>query len=108
MLPRKTPEGFRILLQRLRDPEPSAFEYAANSKVQYLTMDAAVRADPTAAGYVCVFDMQAVQMAHMWAWGIRLPRKLFKYMQVRHPEARAPVPGHSGFRGMPSLCVIFF
>ncbi|KAK3908947.1 Endoplasmic reticulum resident protein 29 [Frankliniella fusca] len=82
VLPNKTPEGFRVIVQALRNPDPSVFVYSSSSKAQFLTMDAMVRAEPTAQGYVCLFDMNAVQMSHMWAWGIRLPRKIFRYLQV--------------------------
>lgn len=85
VLPRRTPEGFRVIVQALRDPDPAAFVYSSSSKAQFLTMDAVVRAEPTAPGYVCLFDMQGVQMGHMWAWGIRLPRKIFKYLQEGLP-----------------------
>ncbi|XP_026279263.1 alpha-tocopherol transfer protein-like isoform X2 [Frankliniella occidentalis] len=85
VLPNKTPEGYRVIVQALRDPDPTVFVYSSSSKAQFLTMDAVVRAEPTAPGYVCVFDMNAVQMSHMWAWGIRLPRKVFRYLQEGLP-----------------------
>ncbi|XP_034230577.1 alpha-tocopherol transfer protein-like isoform X2 [Thrips palmi] len=85
LLPKKTPEGFRVMVQALRNPDPTHFVYSSSSKAQFLTMDAAVLAEPTAEGYVCIFDMKGVQLSHMWAWGIRLPRKIFKYLQEGLP-----------------------
>lgn len=85
VLPKKTPEGFRVIVQALRNPDPTHFVYSSSSKAQFLTMDAAVLAEPSAEGYVCLFDMKGVQLSHMWAWGIRLPRKIFKYLQEGLP-----------------------
>jgi len=85
-IPRKTRDGYRVVVQGFRNPDVSLFNHLAMCKIQTLIMDTVVHHDPTCPGWIFVCDMHGVSMAHMWKQSFFLGKKLMSYSQVTHEQ----------------------
>ncbi|XP_014282300.1 alpha-tocopherol transfer protein [Halyomorpha halys] len=64
-IPKRSPEGFIVLLYRLRDPDPNKFIFQEGLRVFLSFNDLRISEDGLAPGYIVVFDMKGCSMGHL-------------------------------------------
>ncbi|XP_026286507.1 alpha-tocopherol transfer protein-like [Frankliniella occidentalis] len=83
--PRLTPDGCRVVINALKDPDPGTFEFDDYQKVFLMMLDALLLAEPTLPGVYIVYDMHLGSIAHFWKFGFLSQRRLFAYFQSGLP-----------------------
>lgn len=83
VVPRLTPDGCRVIINRLKDPDPNHYEFEPHQQVLLMMLDAMVLAEPTLPGIYVIYDLEDGLISHFWKFGLLMQRRLFAYFQVR-------------------------
>lgn len=84
-MPKRTPEGYHILIYRLVDTDPAKLNFADAVKGFCMFNDYRISCDGLAAGYVVVFDMKGIRLGHLSRVQIGAMRTFMAYIQEAHP-----------------------
>lgn len=84
-MPKKTPEGYEMLMYRLTDTDPSKIMFADCIKGFCMFNDLRLSEDLLADGYVVVFDMKGVRLSHITRVQLGPLRSFMAYIQEAHP-----------------------
>ncbi|XP_054282981.1 alpha-tocopherol transfer protein-like [Macrosteles quadrilineatus] len=86
-LPKSTPEGYRILVYRLADTDPSKFNFQEALTAFFAYNDVRISEDGLVEGYIVVFDMKGATIGHLARVStcMHLVRKFMVYIQDCHP-----------------------
>ncbi|KAK9499227.1 hypothetical protein O3M35_002304 [Rhynocoris fuscipes] len=86
-IPKTTPEGYRVLLYRLNDTDPSKFVFQEAMRAFFAFNDVQISEDGIIPGYVVLFDMKGVQLGHLArvTTALNLLRTFMVYIQECHP-----------------------
>lgn len=84
-MPKKTPEGYEMLMYRLTDTDPSKIMFADSIKGFCMFNDLRLSEDLLADGYVVVFDMKGVRLSHITRVQLGPLRSFMAYIQEAHP-----------------------
>ncbi|CAH1389109.1 unnamed protein product [Nezara viridula] len=64
-IPKKTPEGYNVLLYRLKDPDPNKFIFQEGLRGFLSFNDVRISEDGLCPGYIVIFDMKGCSMGHL-------------------------------------------
>ncbi|XP_075231114.1 alpha-tocopherol transfer protein-like [Lycorma delicatula] len=86
-LPKTTPEGYHILLYRLKDTDPSNLIFNDALKTFFAFNDVRISEDGLKPGYVVLFDMKGLSMGHLVrvTTYMQSVKKFMVYIQDCHP-----------------------
>ncbi|XP_067014863.2 alpha-tocopherol transfer protein [Anabrus simplex] len=84
-LPTPTPEGYRVLLYRMTEYDPSKMHFVTCLKLFFMWNDICLAEDGLVPGYVVVFDMTGVSWGHLMRISLPAIRKFMIYIQDAHP-----------------------
>lgn len=84
-VPKKTPEGYELLMYRLIDTDPSKIMFADCLKGFCMFNDIRLTEDLLADGYVVVMDMKGVRLSHITRVQFGPMRSIMAYIQEAHP-----------------------
>ncbi|XP_046980030.1 retinol-binding protein pinta-like [Schistocerca americana] len=84
-LPQPTPEGYRVMLYRLVNPDASRLHFGTAVKAFCMYNDMQLSEDGLVPGYVVVFDMAGVHLGHLARVSLAVVRKFMIYIQDCHP-----------------------
>lgn len=84
-MPKKTKEGYEMLIYRLTDTDPSKLMFADGIKGFCMFNDIRLSEDLLAEGYVVVFDMKGVRLGHVARVQLGPLRAFMAYIQEAHP-----------------------
>ncbi|CAH0548875.1 unnamed protein product [Brassicogethes aeneus] len=84
-LPKSTPEGYRVLLYSVRDPDPTKVNFADAVKGFCMYNDCILSEDGLAEGYVVLFDMKSVCIGHLARVSLPALKCFMMYIQEAHP-----------------------
>lgn len=85
ILPQLTPEGHRILIYRLVDPDYRKMIFEEAVRAFALINDCIVSEESLVDGYVFIFDMAGVQLGHLARVSLPPLRSFMHYVQEGHP-----------------------
>ncbi|XP_045503403.1 alpha-tocopherol transfer protein-like isoform X1 [Colias croceus] len=92
VLPGKSCKGYDIIFHRLYNTEPSKYFLEPACKLLFMTVDACLYKRGPQPGYIFLFDMQGVRLAHLTRISLsfqkdrqRSLRKFFQYVQEAMP-----------------------
>ncbi|KAJ9574054.1 hypothetical protein L9F63_008580 [Diploptera punctata] len=85
VLPKKSPEGYTMIVGRLKDPDPSHYVYTSTVKLLFMVVDAILQTEGPLSGLVYVFDMQGGTLSHVTKANLSSVRKYFTYSQEGMP-----------------------
>jgi len=85
--PKSTPEGYRILVYRLADTDPSKVNFQEALTAFFAYNDVRISEDGLVDGYIVVFDMKGCTLGHLARVStcMHLVRKFMVYIQDCHP-----------------------
>jgi len=81
-VPKSTPSGYRVLLFRLKEFEPSKANFSELMKAFFIFADIRISEDGLAPGYVVIFDMKGVSLSHLARVSLPALKKYMVYIQV--------------------------
>lgn len=84
-MPKTTKEGYQILIYRLIDTDPSKVLFADAIKGFCMFNDIRLSEDLLAEGYIVIFDMKGVRLAHVARVQLGPLRSFMSYIQEAHP-----------------------
>ncbi|KAL0266540.1 UNVERIFIED_CONTAM: hypothetical protein PYX00_009050 [Menopon gallinae] len=84
-LPKTTPEGYRVLMYKLRDTEPSKFNHANIAKTMILFSDICTAEHGICPGYIIIGDPRGFSASHLTKINLGVLRIFMKYMQEAKP-----------------------
>ncbi|XP_063708337.1 uncharacterized protein LOC134836970 [Culicoides brevitarsis] len=84
-LPKLTPEGYRLLVYRLRHTDPSKVNFGEATKAFCMFNDVQISEDGPINGYVVIFDMKGVRLGHLAKVQFGPLRTFMNYIQEAHP-----------------------
>lgn len=84
-MPKKTVEGYEMLMYRLIDTDPSKIMFADCIKGFCMFNDLRLSEDLLAKGYIVVFDMKGVRLSHITRVQLGPLRAFMAYIQEAHP-----------------------
>lgn len=84
-IPKKTVEGYEILLYRLIDTDPSKIIFSDALKGFCMFNDIRISEDLLAEGYVVIFDMKGVRLSHISRVQLGPLKSFMTYIQEAHP-----------------------
>jgi hypothetical protein len=84
-LPKSTPEGYRVLLYSVRDPDPTKMIFSDAVKGFCMYNDCVLSEDGLAEGYIVVFDMKGVSIGHLARVSLPALKAFMFYIQDAHP-----------------------
>lgn len=84
-MPKRTPDGYHILIYRLFDTEPAKLNFADAVKAFCMFNDYRISRDGLADGYVVVFDMKGIRLGHLSRVQLGAMRTFMAYIQDAHP-----------------------
>ncbi|XP_019875877.2 alpha-tocopherol transfer protein [Aethina tumida] len=84
-LPKTTPEGYRVLLYSVRDPDPTKVNFADGVKGFCMYNDCILSEDGLQEGYVVLFDMKGVSIGHLARVSLPALKCFMAYIQEAHP-----------------------
>ena len=90
--PEETKEGYKVLLYRLTDFDPSHVDFLQGMKAFFAFNDVRLSEDGVTPGYVVVFDMQGITLSHLGIVTLSGIRKFMHYIQVSAAPRRANAP----------------
>ncbi|KAK3910647.1 Alpha-tocopherol transfer protein-like [Frankliniella fusca] len=85
VVPRLTPDGCRVIINGLKDPDPNNFDFDDHQKIFHMMLDAMLMAEPTLPGVVIIYDLHLGLISHFWKFGFLSQRRLFSYFQTGLP-----------------------
>lgn len=84
-LPNLTHEGYRILVYRLKNHDPSVLDFVEALKAFCMFNDARISEDGIVNGYVILFDMTGTRLGHLAKVKFGALKTYMQYIQV-HSE----------------------
>lgn len=84
-MPKETEEGYKILMYRLADTDPSKIVFSEAIKGFCMFNDIRLSEDLLAKGYIVVFDMKGVRLSHVARVQLGPLRAFMAYIQEAHP-----------------------
>jgi len=81
-MPKLTDEGYRVLVYRVVDTDPSKVDFLQAMKAFFAFNDVRLSEDGIVAGYVVIFDMKGITLSHLGCVTISAIRKFMHYIQV--------------------------
>lgn len=84
-MPKKSKEGYEILIYRLVNTDPSKIMFAEAVKGFCMFNDIRLSEDLLAEGYVVIFDMKGVRLGHISRVQLGPLRSFMSYIQEAHP-----------------------
>ncbi|XP_043482189.1 alpha-tocopherol transfer protein-like isoform X2 [Leptopilina heterotoma] len=84
-LPLPDREGRKIIFHRLANTAPTAYMFNDGIKLLGMTLDASLYFEGCTPGYVFLFDMRGVKLAHLARLSVNSIRKFFEYLQEGMP-----------------------
>lgn len=84
-MPRRTADGYHILIYRLVDCDPARLQFADAVKAFCMFNDYRISCDGLAEGYVVVFDMKGIRLGHLSRVQLGAMRSFMAYIQDAHP-----------------------
>jgi len=84
-LPKLSVDGYRILVYRLRNTDPSKVNFAEATKGFCMFNDVQISEDGPINGYVVIFDMLGVKLGHLAKVQFGVLRTFMNYIQEAHP-----------------------
>lgn len=84
-MPKPTPEGYKLLIYRLVDNDPSKVMFGDCIKTFCMFNDVCLSEDILAEGYIVVFDMKGVRLGHLTRIQLGPLRAFMNYIQEAHP-----------------------
>lgn len=79
LVPRKTPQNYRVLVNSLQTPDTTRYVFADVCKALLMVMETVFLTEPTIDGLVVVHDMGRASFSHFMKFGWSLPKKLNSY-----------------------------
>ncbi|RZF38407.1 hypothetical protein LSTR_LSTR006533 [Laodelphax striatellus] len=85
-LPKTTPEGFKVFVYRLEDPDPDKFNHLDYVRTFFDIADTRIKTEKELpSGEVPIFDMTGFSLRHMTRLSLPSLRKQMQYVQEAHP-----------------------
>ncbi|XP_059489003.1 alpha-tocopherol transfer protein-like [Neocloeon triangulifer] len=84
-VPKSTNSGYRVLLYRLKETEPSKANFVELMKAFFVFADIRISEDGLAPGYIVIFDMKGVSIGHLTRVSLPSLKKYMVYIQEAHP-----------------------
>lgn len=84
-MPKKTDEGYEILIYRLVDTDPSKIMFSDAIKGFCMFNDIRLSEDILAEGYIVIFDMKGVRFGHISRVQLGPLKSFMAYIQEAHP-----------------------
>lgn len=84
-MPKKTKEGYEILIYRLIDTDPAKIIFADALKGFCMFNDIQLSEDLLAEGYIVIFDMKGVRLGHVSRVQFGPLKSFMSYIQEAHP-----------------------
>ncbi|RZC38432.1 CRAL TRIO domain containing protein [Asbolus verrucosus] len=84
-LPKTTPEGYRVLLYSIRDPDPTKMIFSDAVKGFCMYNDCVLSEDGLVEGYIVVFDMKGATIGHLARVSLPALKAFMFYIQEAHP-----------------------
>ncbi|XP_044261487.1 alpha-tocopherol transfer protein-like [Tribolium madens] len=84
-LPKATPEGYKVLLYSVRDPDPTKMIFSDAVKGFCMYNDCVLSEDGLAEGYIVIFDMKGVSIGHLARVSLPALKAFMFYIQEAHP-----------------------
>lgn len=84
-LPNLSPDGYRLLVYRLRHTDPSKVHFGEATKGFCMFNDVQISEDGPINGYVVIFDMKGVRLGHLAKVQFGPLRTFMNYIQEAHP-----------------------
>lgn len=81
-VPKTTPQGYKIVIHALTDPDPAKFNHEDWLKAMFLFSDIRISEDELANGYIIICDTKGTSLSHMTKINFSLFRLSLKYVQV--------------------------
>lgn len=81
-LPNTTPDGDRVVLCKLTDPDPAKFNYVDTNKLFAMIADLWLMQSGIADGHAIVVDMEGSTLAHLTKVNLMAMKKFLFYIQV--------------------------
>jgi hypothetical protein len=81
-IPKSTPLGYRVLLYRLSDKDPSKANFTELMKAFLIHADIRLSEDGLAPGYIVLFDMKGISLGHIPKVSLPSLRRFMVYIQV--------------------------
>ncbi|KAG8300720.1 alpha-tocopherol transfer protein-like [Homalodisca vitripennis] len=85
VLPKKTPEGFLVLYQKVESSDASKYNFDDSCKLFFMTMDAFLRTEGTVPGVIFLLDYTNIRFGHLAKSSITSIKKMFQYVQEGAP-----------------------
>ncbi|XP_046386942.1 alpha-tocopherol transfer protein-like [Ischnura elegans] len=84
-LNKKTPEGYRVLICRLADFDPSHLHFNDVLRAFFMFADICISEDGVIPGYITIFDLKGVVLGHLPKISLPSLKKFMIYIQDAHP-----------------------
>lgn len=84
-LPKPTPEGYRVLMYTVKDPDCAKLVFSDAVKGFCMFNDCVLSEDGLAEGYVVCFDMKGIGLGHLARVSLPALRAFMVYIQEAHP-----------------------
>lgn len=84
-LPKLTPEGYRVLMYTVKDPDYTKMVFGDAVKGFCMFNDCVISEDGLAEGYVVCFDMKGIALGHLARVSLPVLRSFMVYIQEAHP-----------------------
>ncbi|XP_075231069.1 alpha-tocopherol transfer protein-like [Lycorma delicatula] len=84
-IPVKDPNGYQIIFHKLQSSDASKYVFNDGVKLLSMAIDACLHVEGTVPGYVFLFDMKGVKLAHLTKLSVSSLKKFFLYLQEGMP-----------------------
>ncbi|XP_063929737.1 alpha-tocopherol transfer protein-like isoform X2 [Zophobas morio] len=85
VLPKKTPEGYSVIVMKLLDPNPEHYHNVSQINFSDLTLMLSLHQKGTSTGIITVFDMKGLAFGHLTRFNLVAIKKHLFYIQEAAP-----------------------